>query len=143
MDDLTGYHFEDIEVGMTASFAKTITEADIWGFAAVSGDTNPVHINEDYAKGTVFKGRIAHGILSAGLISCCLGTKLPGPGAIYVNQTLKFRAPVMIGDTVTARVEVTGKVEDKGFVEMQTQCFIGDKLVVDGAATLMVPRRAT
>ncbi len=141
MDDLTGFYFEDIEVGMTASFGKTITEADIWGFAAVSGDTNPVHINEEYAKGTMFKGRIAHGILSAGLISCVLGTKLPGPGAIYVNQSLKFKAPVMIGDTVTARVEVTGTVADKGFVELKTQCFIGDRLAVDGSATLMVPKK--
>ncbi|MEJ5185435.1 MAG: MaoC family dehydratase, partial [Rectinemataceae bacterium] len=94
-----------------------------------------------YAKETMFKGRIVHGMFSAGLISAVLGTKLPGPGAVYVNQILKFKAPVHIGDTVTARVEVLSKVPEKKFVTMRTSCSVGGRLVVDGEATLMVPSR--
>src|SRR5690606_33183095 len=101
-----GYYLEDLEPGLSASFAKTISEADIYAFAGVTGDNNPVHINAEFAATTVFKERIAHGMLSAGLISTVLGTKLPGPGCIYVDQTLKFKAPVHIGDTVTATATV-------------------------------------
>lgn len=140
-DDLTGMYYEDLEVGQTASLAKTFTDADIVMFAGVSGDTNPVHINEEYAKTTMFKGRIAHGMISAALISAVFGTKLPGPGCIYVNQSLKFRAPVRIGDTLKAVVEVTEKIEDKKFVAFKTRCFVGETMVVDGEATLMVPSK--
>ncbi len=101
-----GICFEDLAVGMTASIGKTITEADILMFAAVSTDTNPVHLNAEVAAATQFGVRIAHGMLSAGLISAVLGTRLPGPGTIYMSQSLRFRAPVKIGDTVTATVEV-------------------------------------
>jgi 3-hydroxybutyryl-CoA dehydratase len=133
--------YEDITVGQTATFGKTVTEADILMFSGVSGDTNPVHLNQEFAETTMFKGRIAHGMLSAGLISAVFGTKLPGPGCIYVNQTLKFKAPVRIGDTVIAKVECTGKLDDKKFVTFRTTCYVGDKAVVDGEATLMVPSK--
>src|SRR5579875_644958 len=102
----SGYFFEDLQIGQTASLAKTITEADIVLFAAVSLDTNPVHLDEETASQTRFGGRIAHGMLSAGLISAVLGTRLAGPGTIYMGQTLRFRAPVKIGDTVTATAEI-------------------------------------
>ncbi|WP_207482105.1 MaoC family dehydratase [Arenibaculum pallidiluteum] len=140
-DGLTGHFIEDISVGMTAAFAKTVTEADILMYAGVSGDTNPVHLNEEYARGTMFKGRIAHGMLSAGLISAVLGTRLPGPGAIYMTQNLRFKAPVRIGDTVTARVTVTEVFPEKRRVAMRTECTVGDTVVIDGDALLMVPSR--
>jgi 3-hydroxybutyryl-CoA dehydratase len=108
MDDLHGYYLEDLKEGMSASFGKTVTDADVMMFAGVSGDTNPVHLNNDFASKTMFKGRIAHGMFGAALISAVLGTKLPGPGCIYVNQNLKFKAPVRIGDTLIARVTVKG-----------------------------------
>jgi len=95
-----GYYIEELEVGMTASFSKTVTEADITLFAGVSGDTNPVHLDKEFAEQTMFKERIAHGMLSASFLSTVFGTKLPGPGAIYMNQSLNFKAPVCIGDTV-------------------------------------------
>lgn len=141
LDDPVTHYFEDIEEGMTATFGKTVTEADIVMYAGVSGDTNPVHLNEEYARTTMFKGRIAHGMLSAGLISAVFGTKLPGPGCIYVNQSLKFKAPVKVGDTIVAKVECTGKVVDKCFVNFRTLVMVGNKVVVDGEATLLVPSR--
>lgn len=112
-DKLHGYYLEDLEVGMTAAFAKTVTEADIVMFAGVSGDTNPVHINAEFAAGTMFKERIAHGMLSASFLSTVFGTKLPGPGAIYMNQNLNFKAPVHIGDTVNASVTLR-EINDGG-----------------------------
>lgn len=141
-DELHGYFFEEIQPGMSASFAKTVTEADVMAFAGVSGDFNPVHINEEFASQTMFKGRIAHGMLSVGFISTVLGMKLPGPGCIYVNQSLKFKAPVRIGDTVTARVEVLSTVPEKKFVVLRTSCSVAGKTVIDGEATLMVPSKA-
>ncbi len=138
---INGYFFEDLSVGQTAVFAKTVSEADIAAFAGVSGDFNPVHINEEFAKNTMFKGRIAHGMLSAAFISTVFGMKMPGPGAIYVSQLLKFKAPVKIGDTVEAKVEVTGLVPEKKFVTFKTTCTVAGKIVVDGEATLMVPSR--
>ncbi|MGE5477667.1 MAG: MaoC family dehydratase [Bacteroidales bacterium] len=140
-ESLNGYYFEELSMGQSAVFGKTVTEADIAAFAGVSGDTNPVHLNEEYAKGTMFKGRIAHGMLSAAFISTVFGTKLPGPGCIYVSQLLKFKAPVKIGDTVTARVEVTALNPDKKFATFKTTCSVGDKVVLDGEATLMVPSK--
>lgn len=135
----TGYFFEDLSEGMTSEFTKTVTEADIIKYAEVSGDTNPVHLNAEYAATTMFKERIAHGMLTAGFISAVFGTQLPGPGSIYVNQSLKFKAPVKIGDEVTATVEVTGKLPDKKFVTFSTVCTVGGKPVLQGEATLMVP----
>ena len=126
---------------MTASLAKTITEADVYGFAGISLDTNPAHVNEEWASETRFKGRIAHGLISAGLISAIFGTRLPGYGTIYVNQTLKFRAPVHFGDTVTAKVELTRLIPEKKFAVFDTRCFVGDKAVLEGEGTVMVPSR--
>ena len=140
-DQLNGYYFEDLEEGMTDVFAKTITDADIMGFAGVSGDTNPLHLNHEFASGTIFKGRIAHGMLTASLISTVIGTKLPGPGCIYVSQNLRFRAPVRTGDTVTATCMVTKLIPEKRLIELSTVCTVADKPVVEGDATILVPSR--
>jgi 3-hydroxybutyryl-CoA dehydratase len=141
-DELHGYYFEDLEEGMTEIYAKTITDADIVTFAGISGDTNPVHINQEFARDTRFKDRIAHGMLVASFISTVIGTKLPGPGCIYLNQTLSFKAPVVIGDTVKARATVSRLIPEKKFVEMTTVCTVGDKVVLDGVALILVAARA-
>ncbi len=141
LEDLHGFYFEDLSVGTTDRFAKTISEADIQTFAEVSGDVNPVHLNPAFAEATMFKGCIAHGILTASFISTVIGTRMPGPGCIYVAQNLKFKAPVRAGDRVEAVCTITKRHEKKKFVEIQTQCFVGDKMVVDGHATIMVPSR--
>ena len=138
-----GFFFEDLSVGQTASFAKTITEADILMFTAVSGDTNPVHIDAEAAAKSMFKQRIAHGMLSASLISTVLGTRLPGPGTIYLAQNLKFRAPVTIGSTVTATVVVTALDAEKKRATFSTICTVAGKPVIEGDATVMVPSRAS
>jgi 3-hydroxybutyryl-CoA dehydratase len=137
MNAQNGYDIEDLKPGMTASIAKTINYADIVLFAGVSTDNNPVHINEEYAKTTMFGGRIAHGMLTSTLISAVLGNRLPGPGCIYMGQTLKFKAPVHPGDTVTATVTVKEVILEKKRVIMETVCTIGGKVVIDGEATLM------
>ena len=142
-DGFTGYFLEDIFVGQTAVYAKTVTETDVVMFADVSGDTNPVHLNDEYAATTQFKGRIAHGILTASFISTVLGTRLPGPGCIYLSQNLKFKAPVRIGDTVCARVTVTEVVTEKHRILVKTVVSVGDTVVIDGDAMLMVPSRAS
>ncbi|MCP4595878.1 MaoC family dehydratase [Neptuniibacter sp.] len=141
MQELHGYYLEDLEVGMSDSFAKTITDADVCLFAGISGDTNPVHINDDYAKTTMFEKRIVHGMFSAALISTVAGTKLPGPGAIYVDQSLKFRAPVFIGDTAKATLTVTEIDQRRRRVKCKTDVHVGDKLVAAGEATFMVDKR--
>jgi 3-hydroxybutyryl-CoA dehydratase len=141
MDELMGYYFEDLKVGMTAIFSKTVTDADICIFAGVSGDTNPVHLNDEFAKSTMFKSRIAHGMFGASLISAVLGTKLPGPGCIYVSQSLRFKAPVRVGDTLVARATVKNLLPQKKFVEFDTVCTVGEKAVMDGEAILMVPSK--
>lgn len=141
MSDLHGYYLEDLEVGMSASIAKTVSEADVYGFAGITGDNNPVHINAEYAATTMFKERIAHGMLSAGFISAVLGTKLPGPGAIYVDQQIKFKAPVKIGDTLTATATIDSIDERRRRVVLKTVCTVADKVVADGQATLMVDSR--
>ena len=136
-----GYYYEDLEVGMSATYAKIVTEADIMVFAEISGDFNPVHIDPEYAAGTIFKERIAHGILSAALLSAIFGMKLPGPGAIYVSQTLNFRAPVKIGDEVQARVELQEVIDAKRRAIFACECLVGETCVLEGEAVLMVPRR--
>ncbi len=141
MEDRHGYYFEDLAPGMAAAFSKTITEADLLMFAGVSGDTNPLHLDEEFAAGTIFESRIAHGILTASLISTVLGTRLPGPGAIYVSQSLRFLAPVRIGDTVVAKASVRELVAERRRVTMATLCTVGDKKVLEGEAVLMVPPR--
>jgi 3-hydroxybutyryl-CoA dehydratase len=141
-DDLHGYYFEDLVVGMTGAYAKTMTETDIVLFAGISGDINPVHLNHEFASQTMFEGRIAHGMLTASFISTVVGTKLPGPGCIYVDQELRFKAPVKSGDTVKARATVTELIPDRNFVKLETVCTVGDKVVIEGEATIMVPSRA-
>ena len=141
MDELRGKYIDEIYEGMTAVFSKTVTEADIVLFAGVSGDTNPVHLDEEYARPTMFKGRIAHGMLTAGFISAVFGTKLPGPGCIYMSQSLKFKAPVRAGDTVVARVTATTVDREKARVTFATTCKVKDAVVLEGEAMLMVPRR--
>ncbi len=135
-------YLDELQPGMTAETAKTITEADILMYAAVSTDTNPVHIDAEAAAKTPFGQRIAHGMLSAGLISAVLGTKLPGPGTIYLGQTMRFRAPVKIGDTVTAKVEVTAVDMAKKRATLKTECFVAGKVVIEGEAVVMPPTRA-
>jgi len=141
MQELHGYYLEDLSVGMTSIFAKTVTEADIVMFAGVSGDTNPVHINQLFAEGSIFKGRIAHGMLSASFISTVVGTRLPGPGCIYINQNLRFRAPVKAGDTVVARATVKEILPERRRVVLTTVCTVGETVVIDGEATMMVAKR--
>jgi 3-hydroxybutyryl-CoA dehydratase len=134
-------YFEDLQIGDHAEFGKTITEADILMFAAVSGDTNPVHLNQEYAEKTLFKTRIAHGMLTASLISTVLGAKLPGEGTIFLSQTTHFRAPVKIGDTVTAQVTVAELDSVKKRATLKTACTVGGKLVMDGESLVIPPSR--
>ncbi|EEG10483.1 MaoC family dehydratase [Pseudogulbenkiania ferrooxidans] len=134
-------YFEDIEIGQSAEYAKTITEADILMFAAVSGDNNPVHLNQEYAEQTPFGTRIAHGMLTAGLISTVVGTRLPGEGTIYLSQSTRFKAPVKIGDTVTARATATELDPAKKRVKFLTQCLVGGKVVLEGESLVIAPSR--
>jgi 3-hydroxybutyryl-CoA dehydratase len=141
MEEQHGYFLEDLEPGMSKVFAKTVTEADLLLFAGVSGDTNPLHLDEEFARDTMFEGRIAHGMLTAALISTVIGTRLPGPGCIYLNQTLKFLAPVRIGDTVAARATIEEILPERKRVRLRTTCSVGDRLVLDGEALILVPSR--
>lgn len=137
-----GKTIDQISVGDSEKFSKTISESDVYLFAGVTGDFNPAHIDEEYAKNTYFKKRIAHGILSGGLISTVIGTKLPGPGSIYREQQLKFLAPVYIGDTVTAKVEVKEMNTEKNKITLQTTCHNQDGvMVVDGLAVIHPPMK--
>jgi 3-hydroxybutyryl-CoA dehydratase len=138
---MSGLYLEDLKPGMSAMFGKTVTESDIATFAGVSGDTNPIHLHDGFARSTRFGQRIAHGMLSSSFISTVIGTKLPGPGAIYLSQSLSFLAPVLIGETITAVATVTAIDERRRRVTLKTQCFNGDKMVIDGEATVLVPRR--
>jgi len=136
MNSLGGYNIEDLQTGMSASIAKTVTEADIVLFAGISTDVNPMHLNEEWAKTTQFGGRIAHGMLSAGFISAVLANKLPGPGTVYLGQTLKFKAPVRIGDTVTATVTVRELNVSRRRCVMDSVCTVNGKTVIEGESTL-------
>ena len=135
------YHFEDLETGMEASFAKVVSEADIISFAQVTGDKNPVHLDADFAAKTIFKTPIAHGMLTAGYISAVFGMELPGPGAIYVSQTLNFRGPVRAGDRVIAKVRVMELYPAKRRARFEWVCSVDGKPVLEGEAVLMVPSR--
>lgn len=132
-------HFEDLSVGMTETLSKTISSADVVGFAQLTGDRNPIHLSEHFAAQTAFGGRIAHGLYTAGLISAVLGTRLPGPGAIYISQTLYFRAPVRIGDTVDVSVTVAELVPERQRARLTCTCRVGDEVVLDGEALVKVP----
>lgn len=134
-------HLEDLAVGDAARCSHAVTEADLVAFAALSGDENPVHLDAAYAATTLFKERIAHGMLSAGYISALLGTRLPGPGAIYLSQTLAFKRPVKIGDAVETSVTVTAIDGDKGRVTLACVCSVAGKAVLEGEAVVLAPRR--
>lgn len=138
---MKGFFFDELSVGQSAEMTRTVGAADIEAFAAVSGDENPVHLDEAYAKTTAFGERIAHGMLSGAYISAVLGTRLPGPGAIYLTQSLRFRRPVRIGDVVTARVTVKALDERRGHVTLDTVCEVDGRAVVDGEALVIAPRK--
>jgi 3-hydroxybutyryl-CoA dehydratase len=140
---MQGKTIEEIQVGDTAEFAKTVSESDIYQYAGITGDFNPAHVNEAFAANTFFKTRIAHGMLSAGFISNVLGNQLPGPGAIYVSQELKFLAPVHISDTIKAVVEVIKADTEKNRVTLKTRCINQDgTVVIDGEAVLSPGKKA-
>ena len=141
MTAIKSYFFEDLVLGQEASLSKTVGEADIVAFADLSGDHNPVHIDAAYAATTMFKERIAHGMLSAAYISAVFGMQLPGPGAIYVSQTLNFKAPVKIGDTVVTTVKVAELTPEKRRARFECVCAVDGKPVVVGEGVLMVPAR--
>jgi len=136
-----GLYFDELSVGQSAEITHVVEVKDLTAFAEVSGDTNPVHLHEEFAAATMFKGRVAHGMLSASFISTILGTKLPGPGCIYVSQNIQFKAPVRAGDTVTARATITEIIPEKRRVVLKTTCSVGGKVVIDGEAVALVPNR--
>ncbi|MCG6891987.1 MAG: MaoC family dehydratase [Desulfobacteraceae bacterium] len=138
---MNGKTIDELRVGDAASFSKTVSESDVYLFAGVTGDFNPAHVDESYAEKTFFKTRIAHGVLAAGFISAVLGTRLPGPGTIYLRQSLNFRAPVAIGDTITATVEVIEILKEKKRVRLSTVCVNQEGTVVlDGEAVVSPPK---
>jgi 3-hydroxybutyryl-CoA dehydratase len=137
-----GLFFEDLEIGQSASAARTVAEADVVAFAAVSGDANPVHLDADYAATTPFKQRIAHGMLTASFISALIAGRLPGPGAVYISQTLSFRRPVLFGAAVTTTVTITALDAAKARATLSCQCSVDGKAVLEGEAVVLVPRRA-
>lgn len=135
------YSVEEIEIGMNASYSQTITDADVKTFAGLSGDHNPVHIDDIYAENSRYKKRIAHGLISASFFSALFGTKLPGKGCVYVSQNLNFKRPVYLGDTVTATVTVTNIDILKKRVFFGTKCTVKNKVVIDGTAEIFVPNK--
>ena len=138
---MIGKTIEELSVGQSARFSKTISEADVYGFAGITGDFNPAHVDEEYAKGTFFKNRIAHGMLTASFISTIIGTMLPGPGSVYMRQEVSFLAPVNIGDTITAVAEVAELLTEKKRVRLKTYCLNQEGAkVVDGEALVSTPR---
>jgi len=141
---MTGKTIKQIKLGDTAYFSKTVSESDVYLYAGITGDLNPAHINETYAKDTFFKTRIAHGMLTAGFISRILGMQLPGPGTIYMRQSLNFLAPVRFGDTITAKVEVVEVIAEKNRVRLKTTCTNQEGTVVlDGEAMVIPPKAKT
>ena len=134
-------YFEDLSLGMEESLTKIVSSADVVGFAEITGDRNPIHLSEHFAAKTPFRPRIAHGLYTAGMISALLGTRLPGPGAIYISQTLNFRAPVRIGDTVDVTVTVMELIPEKSRARLVCKCSVGDSVVLDGEALVKVPTR--
>ena len=142
MNPMNGYDIEDLQLGMSATFSKTITEADIVLFAGVSGDNNAIHTNEEFARTTQFGGRIAHGFLTASVISAVVANRLPGPGTIYLGQQMRFKAPVKPGDTVHATVTVKSIDLVKARAELETVCRVNGKVVIDGEALVMTSSAA-
>jgi 3-hydroxybutyryl-CoA dehydratase len=142
MKRLEGLTIHDVEVGHTAEFTKTISEADVYGFAGITGDFNPVHVDQVAAEASLFGGRIAHGMLTAALISTVIGMKLPGPGCIYMSQSLRFTAPVRFGDTITAVAEVADVNVEKNRMTLATKCVNQKDEVVAEGESLVMPRKA-
>ena len=142
LEQLHGYYIEDLEVGMSAFYSRTVTEADIVLFAGISGDFNPLHLNREFAEKSMFGGCITHGMLTASLISTVVGTKLPGHGSIYMGQNLRFKAPVRAGDTVTAIARIVDVDREKRRCRLETKCLVGKRAVVEGDALMLVPSRA-
>ena len=140
-DPLHGYYMEDLEVGMSAVYGRTIAEGDVSLFAGLCGDDNPLHVHEEFASRSRFEGRIVHGAHTASLISAVLGTRLPGPGAIYLSQNSRFRAPVRIGDTVNVQATVTDIDRGRNQATIATVCSVGETVVIDGEARVWVPSR--
>ena len=140
--ELRALYFEDLAVGMTERLSKTVASSDVVGFAEVTGDRNPIHLSEHFAAKTPFGTRIAHGLYTASLISAVLGTRLPGPGAVYISQTLNFRAPVKIGDTVEVTVAVVELLPTKSRARLACTCSVDGEAVLDGEAWVKVPARA-
>src|SRR5438046_6474562 len=134
-------YFEDLSVGMTETLSKTIASSAVVGFAQLTGDRNPIHLSEHFAAKTQFGKRIAHGLYTASLISAVLGTRLPGPGAVYISQTLNFRAPVKIGETIDAIVEVAELIEEKHRARLRCTCKVGSTVVLEGEALVKIPLR--
>jgi 3-hydroxybutyryl-CoA dehydratase len=135
------HYFEDLSLGMTETFVKTVHNEDVIGFATLTGDHNPIHLSEHYARKTRFGERIVHGLYTASLISAVLGTRLPGPGAVYLSQTLNFRAPVKIDDVIHVSVTVIALQPEKKRVTLACACLVDDKTVLDGIAEVMVPSK--
>lgn len=141
MPAISNYTYNEITIGQTATYSKLIEERDVQLFAAVSGDVNPVHLDKEFAAATQFKTRIAHGMLSGAVISAAIAMELPGPGTIYLGQTLRFRAPVELGDTITVKLEVVDKKDKRNFVTLECKVYNQhDKLVVSGSAEVMAPK---
>jgi 3-hydroxybutyryl-CoA dehydratase len=140
---ITGKSIDKLQIGDAAEFAKTVTETDIYLYAGITGDFNPAHVNEAYAKNTFFKTRIAHGMLTAGFISAIIANQLPGPGTIYLKQDLSFLAPVHIGETITARVEILELNTDKNRVRLKTTCSNQDGVIVLSGEGLVSPPKVT
>ncbi|MEW6257938.1 MAG: 3-hydroxybutyryl-CoA dehydratase [Pseudomonadota bacterium] len=141
LPELRVLYFEDLTIGLAEELRRVIAASDVVGFAEVTGDRNPIHLSEHFAAKTPFGHRIAHGLYTASLISAVLGTRLPGPGAVYISQTLNFRAPVKIGDEVAVRVEVAELVPERRRARLACTCRVADELVLDGEAWIKVPTR--
>jgi 3-hydroxybutyryl-CoA dehydratase len=142
LPELQILYFEDLTVGMSETYSKTVKSSDVIGFAEISGDRNPIHLSEHFAAKTPFKSRIAHGLYTASLLSALIGTRLPGPGAIYISQTLAFKAPVKIGDVVLASVKVAEIMPHGSRVRLTCQCSVGETVVLEGEAIIKVPSRS-
>lgn len=139
INELNGYSFDELKEGMSAVYSRTITDTDLRNFSGVSGDTNPMHLNEEYAKSTSFKGCVVHGLLTASLLSTVIGTKLPGSGCIYVSQTLFFKAPVYVGETVYAKAIVKELIAKKRRAVLTTICEVNGVVVLEGEAVVQLP----
>ncbi len=141
LSDVQTLYFDDLSVGLRETYSKTVSSEDIVAFAEISGDRNPIHLSDEFAAKTPFGSRIAHGILTASLVSAVIGTRLPGPGAIYISQSLRFLAPVRVGDVVLTSVEIIELVERGRRAKLRCECRVGEVLVLDGEAEVKAPPR--